>query len=54
MSVVTLTFDIQSNRVHPFVIVNMSGKFDEDVHNSLVALAITRIRRDALTHARVD
>ena len=27
----------------------MSVKFDEDVHNSLVAIVFTRIRRDALT-----
>ena len=36
----------------------MSAKFDEDVHNSLVAIAFTRIRRDAwtdwLTDARTD
>ena len=27
----------------------MSAKLAEDVHNSLVAIAFTRIRRDALT-----
>ena len=46
------------NRVHPLVIVNMSAKFDEDVHNSLVAMAFTKIRPDArtdwLTDARTD
>ena len=42
------------NRVHPLVIVNMSAKFDEDVHNSLVAIVFTRIRHDALTDARTD
>ena len=30
----------------------MSAKFDEDVHNSLVAIAFTRIRRDPLTDWR--
>ena len=42
-----LTYNI--NRVHPLVIVNMSTKFDEAVHNSIVAIAFTRIRHDA-TH----
>ena len=42
------------NRVHPLVIVNMSAKFDEDVHNSLVAIPFTRIRRDTLTDAQTD
>ena len=36
----------------------MSAKFDEYVHNSLVAIAFTKIRRDArtdwLTDARTD
>ena len=42
------------NRVHPLVIVNMFVKFDEDVHNSLVAIAFTRIRRDTLKDAQTD
>ena len=42
------------NRVHPLVIVNMFAKFDEDVHNSLVAIAFTRIRPDALTDWLTD
>ena len=32
-----LTFKI--NWIHPLVIVNLSAKFDQDVHNSLVAIA---------------
>ena len=47
-----LTFKI--NRVHSLVIVNMSAKFDKDVHKSLVAIAFTRIRRDALTDWLTD
>ena len=42
------------NRVHPLVIVNMSVKFDEDVHNSLVFIVFTRIRCDALTDWLTD
>ena len=32
----------------------MSAKFDEDVHNSLVAIAFTRIGRDARTGGLTD
>ena len=32
----------------------MSAKFDEDVHNSLVAIAFTRIRCDALADGLTD
>ena len=32
LSIVVLTFDLKINRVHPFVIVNMPAKFDNDVH----------------------
>ena len=51
LSIVTLTFDPVTsgfNRVHPLVMRSMSAKFDEDVHNSLVAIAFTRIRLDGL------
>ena len=42
------------NRVHPLVIVNMSAKFDEDMHNNLVAIVFTRIRRDAHMDGRTE
>ena len=29
MSIVTLTFDLQINRVQPLTMVNMSAKFDK-------------------------
>ena len=32
----------------------MSGKFDEDMHNNLVAILFTRIRRDARMDGRTD
>ena len=32
----------------------MSAKFDEDIHNNLVAIVFTRIRRDARTNGRTD
>ena len=32
----TLAFDLQINRVHSLLIVNMSAKFEEDAHNDLV------------------
>ena len=35
------------NRLQP--LVNMFAEFDEDVHNSLVAIAFTKIRHDART-----
>ena len=34
--------------------VNMSAKFDEDVHNSLVAIAFTKIRPGARTDGLTD
>ena len=40
MLIVTLTSKI--NRVHPLIIVNMSAKFDEEAHNSLVSITFTR------------
>ena len=33
MPIVNFTFDLQ-NRVHPFTMVTMSAKFDEEAHNS--------------------
>ena len=41
-------------RVQPLIIVNMTVKFDEDLHNSLVAIAFTRVWRDALTDWLTD
>ena len=33
MSIVTLTLTSKINRVHPLTMVNMSAKFDNEIHN---------------------
>ena len=48
MSVVTLNFDLwpvtsKINRVHPLTIANMSAKFYEEAHTSLVSSMFTSL-----------
>ena len=43
MSIVTLTFDLQINRVQPLTMVNMSAKFDKEIHNGLVSTLFTSL-----------
>ena len=38
------------NRDHPLIMINMSAKFSEDEHNSLVSIVFTRSKLDAHTH----
>ena len=33
MSIMTLTFDLKINRVHPLTMVNMFAKSDKEIHN---------------------
>ena len=39
------------NRVHP---VNMSAKFDKEIHNGLVSIMFTRSKRDGHTYGRTE
>ena len=41
MSIVTLTFDLKNNRVHPLTMINIFAKFDEEIHNGLVSFVFT-------------
>ena len=43
MSIVTLTFDLRINRVHPLTMANMSAKFDKEIHNGLVSTVFTSL-----------
>ena len=43
MSIVTLTFDLKINRVHPFNMANMSAEFDQEALNGLVAVVFIRL-----------
>ena len=43
MSIVTLTSDLQINRVHPLTMPNISVKFDQEAHNGLVSIMFTSL-----------
>ena len=54
-----LTSDLQINRVHPLITVNMSCKFGKEICNGLVSMVFTSVtirkcdyRTDRRTHAR--
>ena len=47
LSMLSLTSDLKLKRVHSKVMGNMSAKYNEYAHNSLVFFAFTRSRRDA-------
>ena len=43
MSIVTLTFDLKNNRVHPLTMIIIFAKFDEEIHNGLVSFVFTSL-----------
>ena len=43
MSIVTLTFDLKNNRVHPLTMINIFAKFDEEIHKGLVSFVFTSL-----------
>ena len=46
MSIVTLTFDLQNqkiNRAHSLIMVNMSAKFEKEICNGVVSIVFTSL-----------
>ena len=42
------------NSIHPFIMVNMSAKFDEESHKGLVSIMYTMSKRNRHTHGRTE
>ena len=43
ISIVTLTFDLKNNRVHPLTMIKIFAKFDEEIHNVVVSYVFTSL-----------